>query len=247
MNQAHGMRMMLAVVAAGLCGSVAMGQSNIDETNKFAWGENIGWLNFRDAGSPAGNQGAVVGPRFLSGFVWSENCGWINLGDGTPTNGLSYANPTSGTVVGVPDFGVNRDPSTGNLSGFAWGENIGWINFGGGALATPAQPARVDAAARRLRGYAWGENVGWINLDVSAAGQFVAIDIQCGAADIGSEGGAEGPDGVLDNNDFIVFINYFFSQDPRADFGSEGGSVGADTLFDNNDFIVFIQAFFGGC
>jgi hypothetical protein len=247
MNQANSVRTLLSVAVAGLCGSAAMGQSNIDETNKFAWGENIGWLNFRDAGSPAGNQGANVGPRFLSGFVWSENCGWINLGDGTPSNGVSYANPTGGSVVGVPDFGVNRDPVSGNLSGFAWGENIGWINFGGGALATPAQPARVDAAARRLRGYAWGENVGWINLDVSTAGQFVAIDVQCGPADIGGEGAAEGGDGILDNNDFVVFIQYFFSQDARADLGSEGGAPGSDSVFDNNDFIVFIQFFFEGC
>jgi hypothetical protein len=71
--------------------------------------------------------------------------------------------------------------------------------------------------------------------------------VPCGPADVGSEGGAEGPDGVLDNNDFIVFIGYFFAMDPRADLGSTGGAVGSDGVWDNNDFIVFINFFFEGC
>jgi hypothetical protein len=68
----------------------------------------------------------------------------------------------------------------------------------------------------------------------------------CGIADLGSEGGAEGSDNILDNNDFIVFISLFFSQDARADIGSEGGAEGSDNNWDNNDFIVFIGAFFAG-
>ena len=67
------------------------------------------------------------------------------------------------------------------------------------------------------------------------------------AADVGQQGGVPGPDGVLDNNDFIVFIGYFFSQHPLGDRGSAGGESGADGLYDNNDFIVFINQFFAGC
>ncbi len=70
---------------------------------------------------------------------------------------------------------------------------------------------------------------------------------QCGPADLGSQGGIAGPDGVLNNNDFIVFINYFFNQDPRADFGRQGGVPPGDGQFNNNDFIVFIDRFFAGC
>ncbi|MDP1661286.1 MAG: GC-type dockerin domain-anchored protein [Phycisphaerales bacterium] len=66
-------------------------------------------------------------------------------------------------------------------------------------------------------------------------------------ADIGVQGGVAGHDGVLDNNDFIVLIDYFFMQDARADFGAQGGAPGPDGAFDNNDFIVFIDRFFGGC
>jgi hypothetical protein len=69
----------------------------------------------------------------------------------------------------------------------------------------------------------------------------------CGLADLGSTGGTAGYDGVLDNNDFIVFIDYFFAQNPLADQGSTGGVPGADGVFDNNDFVVFIDHFFAGC
>jgi len=66
-------------------------------------------------------------------------------------------------------------------------------------------------------------------------------------ADMGSTGGFQGADGVLDNNDFIVFINYFFGRNAQADVGRTGGQPGADLQWDNNDFVVFIDQFFAGC
>ena len=51
----------------------------------------------------------------------------------------------------------------------------------------------------------------------------------------------------MDNNDFIVYIDYFFANSPPADVGQQGGVRGADGLFDNNDFVVFIDLFFAGC
>ena len=131
----------------------ARAQSNIDPAHKFAWGENIGWTNWRDADATA--QGVRVTLDFLSGFIWGENAGWINVGNG-PTNGVSYAN-ADGT-----DFGVNL-AANGDLSGFGWGENIGWVNFDTSSVAP--DHARFDFAAARFRGYVWSENEGWINLD----------------------------------------------------------------------------------
>lgn len=69
----------------------------------------------------------------------------------------------------------------------------------------------------------------------------------CGDADIGRNGGIEGHDGQLNNNDFIVFVNRFFASDSRADVGVAGGLLGHDGLLDNNDFIAFITMFFSGC
>jgi hypothetical protein len=75
---------------------------------------------------------------------------------------------------------------------------------------------------------------------------FVAFDPAC-AADLGVSGGLWGRDGVLDNNDFIVFISHFFAVDLRADVGVAGGLPGSDGEWDNNDFIAFINLFFSGC
>jgi len=69
----------------------------------------------------------------------------------------------------------------------------------------------------------------------------------CGPADVGSIGATPGPDHVLDNNDFIVYVDMFFAHDPAADRGSTGGEPGSDGMWDNNDFVVFIDQFFTGC
>ena len=103
----------------------------IDSTYKYAWGENIGWVNF---GTSNGN--VHVTDSGLSGYALSENIGWIYLGDITNNNGVGtlsgYAwsentgwikfNPTNGGVI------IN---SSGEFTGSALGENIGWIIFGG--------------------------------------------------------------------------------------------------------------------
>ena len=66
-------------------------------------------------------------------------------------------------------------------------------------------------------------------------------------ADLGMQGGIAGQDGTLDNNDFVVFIDYFFNHNPLADVGIQGGIPGQDATWDNNDFVVFIDQFFAGC
>jgi hypothetical protein len=78
---------------------------------------------------------------------------------------------------------------------------------------------------------------------------FMSIDlapVSC-PADIGTQGGLPGADGHLDNNDFVVFIDYFFNHNPLADRGVQGGLPGSDGQWDNNDFVVFIDQFFAGC
>ena len=148
----------IATIVTILTVCALSGPTNIDPLHKFAWSENAGWLNWRDANG--GADGVYVQPTFLFGYIWAENVGWINAGDGAPANGINYAN------VDDTDFGVNIDPPTGDLFGYAWGENIGWVNFDTrGTLSGWGQQAEFDFAAGRFRGYAWGENVGWINLD----------------------------------------------------------------------------------
>lgn len=72
------MKIILSLAAACAIAAPTLAQpSNISSTNKHAWGENIGWTNWRDANG--GSQGAIIGLRFAQGFVWGENVGWINL------------------------------------------------------------------------------------------------------------------------------------------------------------------------
>ena len=131
--------------------------SNISTTNKYAWGENVGWGNFY----PSSSDGVIVGTKILSGYVWQENVGWINVGSGNPDSETGYYLNTSGD-----NWGVNHNSESGVLWGYAWGENVGWINFGtnphdsnwGVSIATGDLP-------RRFSGWAWGENLGWINFN----------------------------------------------------------------------------------
>jgi hypothetical protein len=200
----------------------ALAQTNVSPASKFAWSENCGYLNFRDSGSVPGAQGARLLGSFAKGFIWGENIGYINLGGGTPTNGTSYAN-ASGT-----DFGININTTTGALTGFAWGENVGWINFSGGALASPAQPARIDFAAGRLRGYAWGENIGWINLDDAL--KFVRIKCPADYND----------SNLVSVQDVFDFVEDWFVFDPLTDFNFSG-AITVQDIFD------FLTAWFNGC
>jgi len=145
-----------SVLLTFLLAPAAMSQEQIDPAHQYSWGENIGWMNWRDAGEPPGSLGVRVHPSFLSGFIWAESAGWINVGSGRPADGIHYGNAESS------DFGINLE-SNGDLTGYAWGENIGWLVFDPRSLG--GQRALLDSASRRFRGYAWGENVGWINLD----------------------------------------------------------------------------------
>jgi hypothetical protein len=218
------------LVLSALAASAALAApSNVDSADKFAWGENVGYLNFRDAGSPSGAQGVVIGTRFLSGFAWGENIGYVNFGDATPFNGLSYAN-LDGT-----DFGVNIDPVTGDLFGLAWGENVGWINFDTrAALMGSGQQARVDESAGRLRGYAWGENIGWINLDDAQV--FVGFAEEC-------PGDTNG-DGVVNFTDLNAVLSTFgMSGAP----GFSGADVNNDGVVNFTDLNIVLSNFGNAC
>jgi hypothetical protein len=208
----------------------ALAQSNIPPQHPSSWSENCGWMNWQAPGAPAGSQGVVVHPGYLTGFIWCENIGYINTGSG-PANGLAYANAQGA------DTGVNID-AAGNLAGYAWGENIGWVNLGGGAMATPPEPARVDHAFARLFGYAWGENIGWINLDDAA--QYVGVTGQCGSADFNCDGDI-GTD--LDIETFFACIAGNCPGAPcaaSADFNGDG-DIGTDA-----DIEAFFRVLAGG-
>ena len=162
----------MALLLLALWPAVAAAQSgNISPSQRYAWSENGGWIDF----SPTGG-GVTVGPTFLSGFAWCESAGWVKLGSG---GGGPYGN-TSTT-----NWGVNR--SGGTLSGYAWSETAGWIDFaptGGGVT--------VDGATGRLGGYAWSESLGWISFrgGTGATAYGVGADAQDPAQNVPALSGA---------------------------------------------------------
>ncbi len=124
--------------------SVVYAAGNIDSTNKWAWGGNVGWLNF----NPTHGGGVTVYDDHLEGYAWAENIGWVRLGTYTGGGTHTYGNTAAG------NYGVNNDGS-GNLSGYAWSANAGWINF------NPSHgQVTIDSATGEFDGYAWGENGG---------------------------------------------------------------------------------------
>ncbi len=213
----------IAILAA--TADFAIAQSNINPVNKHAWGENTGWTNWYDAGE--GQDGVYVAETYLAGYIWGENVGWINVGDGSPADGVNYAN-TDGS-----DFGVNIDAG-GGIHGFAWGENIGWINFDGGAMADPPEPARIECAegeSARFWGYVWGENIGWINLDDEY--NFVSI-VEC---DLNN-------DCLVNGNDIQFFMDVMlgYDTDPERYYKCD---LNRDGVIDAEDVSLFIASLLG--
>ncbi|MFK5987204.1 MAG: IPTL-CTERM sorting domain-containing protein [Pseudomonadota bacterium] len=118
----------------------------ISTTDKYAYAENAGWLDFSST-----HEQATVYNDHLEGYVWSEVVGWIRLGTYTAGDSHSYANNASNT------YGVNNDGS-GNLSGYGWSENSGWLNFN-----SNHGQVTIDAASGDFDGYAWSESIGWVH------------------------------------------------------------------------------------
>jgi len=139
--------------------------STINSTNRYAWGANIGFTDWR----PSAADGVNIGAYIFQGYIYGANIGWINMGGGNPGNHIQYANNSA------TDFGVNftvdpNNPSHGLLRGFAYGANIGWINFEDTGnpyvmLSNCATANPSTCTMGQLRGYVWSANCGWINLD----------------------------------------------------------------------------------
>ncbi len=154
--------------------------------------------------------------------------------------GYGYDMNNGNTLVGVM-FHLEPDPSLSVFRAFKYvgGETVDLNSVAVGLTGTMFE-ARTITSNGLIVGTADS------GLGVTEAVLLYPMPPAC-AADIGSTGGEPGADGLLDNNDFVVFIDWFFAQDTRADIGATGGVPGSDHAWDNNDFIVFIDRFFAGC
>lgn len=98
---------LIAGLVLGLVG-VVYAAGNIDATNKWAWGTNIGWINF----DPSHSQVTInTSTSKFDGYAWGENVGWIHFQNALP----EYCVKTSWspTVVTLARF-VARSAAGGN-------------------------------------------------------------------------------------------------------------------------------------
>ena len=130
----------------------ARAQSTINSANRYAYGANVGWLDWR---ADAAN-GVVVGDYVCLRYLYAANLGWVSLGSGLPANGVRYQNDSA------TNYGVNKD-ELGNLRGYAYSANVGWIHF------EDQGAPKVDLATGKLSGFIYGANVGWISLSNALA------------------------------------------------------------------------------
>ena len=125
----------------------------INLTNRYAWSENAGWIDFG-----CDNCNVQITDTGLTGYAYGENIGWISL---------NCLNDNSCSTV---DYGVVND-GQGKLSGYAWSENAGWINF------NPSAQYRVSVDhLGYFNGYAFGENIGWVVFNCSTTNSCNTVD-----------------------------------------------------------------------
>src|SRR6266446_5016846 len=77
----------LLLLAGG--GTVADNINPGNDGSKYAWAENLGWINAQPGGP--GGPGVYVSNSSLTGWMWSENAGWISLScTNTSCSAVSY-------------------------------------------------------------------------------------------------------------------------------------------------------------
>ncbi|MBI2757014.1 MAG: hypothetical protein HYX52_09945 [Chloroflexi bacterium] len=253
--------MLLACAAAAGISGAAMADTTIDFDSLP--GGTVASDQYRALGVVFGGNWLVMGPGPFTNPVTGDNSVSIFNPDAPGENylvSIDFVIPGTDTPAAVPFFAFTAtDASSPNTNFFmrAYNPQGFEIGFAGrlveadGVYNPEVDPELIFTAPE-------GQSIARIEVTVSALeGNRVVegdnfrfgplIVPPCGPADVGAAGGATGYDHVLDNNDFIAFINLFFAQDPLADRGGVGGFPGSDGAWDNNDFIVFINQFFAGC
>jgi hypothetical protein len=262
-------REITTVAATALCASAAMGQFTyqyddgtggnagpgpVGTPGMYVWGNNFNVQN--DASEIVTIQiavGRIPAGATLTALLFEDPNDDGNPDDGVLLTAVTFT-PTATQSNTFTDVPITPTRVVGRF----------YVACSGAVDGTSATYlARTDFQTGQANGtntfFYWGPNLnpytltGWSNRAqytgvatamVRAVGRVPAPPCP---ADIGMTGGTPGSDGLLDNNDFVVYIDRFFAHDASADVGSTGGAPGADGAWDNNDFIVFIDQFFAGC
>jgi len=226
--------------------SVLWGQADaISDNGQFVAGAGV-----PDSHLPPGEP-TTQSNKFL--YRWTEQGGVVALPGKINTNPSAWP-PRHPNVGGISNNGkiiIGQDAFGGDRSAFIWteaggGQKLDDYLLGRGLNLADQFVTLTSATAITGDGrFVTGQ---WMDFGGSYGPYVLDLGIQqCGPADLGGQGGVAEPDGALDNNDFVVFIDKFFNHDAAADVGRQGGLPGSDGVFDNNDFVIFIDFFFDGC
>jgi hypothetical protein len=216
----------------------ALGRQGFVRIDTPCGGTPINEIRLNNTLYPAGGDGFAI-DHLMFGAPISVSAG---PSAAAICHGPSAAFSVTAAGLGPFTYQWQIETTTGNW--MTLGNDPGPLPGGGAAYASPINSPSVHIGVLN--------RAGPFNVRCIVANPCGSIDgpsarLFINPADLGSQGGVAIPDGLYDNNDFVVFIDYFFNHDVRADLGRQGGVFGPDDDWDNNDFIVFIDQFFSGC
>ncbi len=144
----------------------ALAATNISSTDKWAWNDVAGWINFYST-----NSVNVTDPK-IEGYAVFENA---------PGNYLSLDCATGPPGSGCSTNYYVSNNSNGSLAGWGWSDTYGWVSFCGNATGgstwdgstwicpasptyqTTISPSGVNAGD--FAGWAWNDVIGWISFN----------------------------------------------------------------------------------
>jgi len=128
--------------------SVAYAATNIDSTYRYAWNDNIGWIDFY-------LDDVNIIPNRIKGYA-NSSVGYI---------ALDCQSSPNGNICGQSNFSVSND-GNGNLTGWAWNDAIGWISFDSASAGSPyTYQVSINPTTGDFSGWAWNDVVGWISFN----------------------------------------------------------------------------------
>ncbi|MBI5079212.1 hypothetical protein HZB06_00850 [Candidatus Wolfebacteria bacterium] len=151
----------LSAIAAFLIFNFVYAATNIDSTDRWAWNDTIGWIDFY------GTNTVNVSSAKIAGYA-SSSVGFIAFDCATSPNGSN--------ICGTSNFKISNDGG-GNLSGWAYNDNIGWISF---ASTTPIVYSVSIDSAGDFHGWAWNDIIGWISFNSLEGGGSYSYKVKTG-------------------------------------------------------------------
>jgi probable HAF family extracellular repeat protein len=198
------------------------------------------------------NTGVVAGYAFANsqsrGVRWAAPVGGVEQ---NPTYLPELPNTNGATVYGISDDGRtivgNVFSETGSIA-TVWRDGLGPVNLQAELVSLGVNLPQWQLIEARAVD-ADGSVIAGTALFRGFPRMFVIRNMtwRCSRQDIASGNQGSLPDGALTADDIIVYLGWYFAQDPRADIAGNNQSTTPDGQFTADDIIVFLGGYFAGC